>query len=245
MLELSHIRKHFGKNEVLKDISLRVDDGDVVALLGPSGSGKTTLLRCASYLSPADDGTITLDGETYEAKRISRKDILRYRKKIGFVFQDYQLFANLSVLQNVMLGLTVGRKTDKKEAEQIARAALEKVGLADRADARPAELSGGQQQRVSIARAMALNPSVIFFDEPTSALDPQLTREVLDVMKRLADEGITMVVVTHEMSFARQVADKVVFMEGGLVVEEGPPEQIFEHPKDLRTAAFIGQELGD
>ncbi len=245
MLELSHIRKHFGKTEVLKDISLRVDDGDVVALLGPSGSGKTTLLRCASYLSPADDGKITLDGETYEAKRISRKDILRYRKKIGFVFQDYQLFANLSVLQNVMLGLTVGRKTDKKEAEQIARAALEKVGLADRADARPAELSGGQQQRVSIARAMALNPSVIFFDEPTSALDPQLTREVLDVMKRLADEGITMVVVTHEMSFARQVADKVVFMEGGLVVEEGPPEQIFEHPKDPRTAAFIGQELGD
>ncbi len=245
MLELKNIKKRFGKTEVLKDISLRVEDGDVVALLGPSGSGKTTLLRCASYLSPADAGEITLDGETYEAGRISRRDILRYRKKIGFVFQDYQLFANLSVLQNVMLGLTVGRKADKKEAEQTARAALAKVGLADRADARPAELSGGQQQRVSIARAMALNPSVIFFDEPTSALDPQLTREVLDVMKRLADEGVTMVVVTHEMSFARQVADKVVFMEGGLVVEEGPPEQIFEHPKNPRTAAFIGQELGD
>ena len=239
MFRLKHIRKQFGGTEVLRDISLQVEDGDVIAVLGPSGSGKTTLLRCISFLTKADGGEIEFEGETFRAESISRRDILRYRKKIGFVFQDYQLFANLTALNNVMLGLTVGRGVPRAQAEQTARAALEKVGLADRADYYPRSLSGGQQQRVSIARAIALNPSVILFDEPTSALDPQLTGEVLDVMKRLAEEGTTMIVVTHEMEFARRVADRVIFMENGLVVEDGDPEAIFTHPKDARTAAFL------
>ena len=239
MFALKNVRKTFGQTEVLKDISFRVNDGDVIAILGPSGSGKTTLLRCLSFLEKADAGEIDFDGETFRLGQMTRADILRYRKKIGFVFQDYQLFANKTALENVTLGLTVARKMPRAEAEEIGRAALRRVGMLDRADYRPASLSGGQQQRVSIARAIALNPGIIFFDEPTSALDPELTGEVLDVMKRLAEEGTTMLVVTHEMGFARRVADRVIFMENGLVAEENTPEEIFTHPKNPRTAEFL------
>ena len=188
----------------------------------------------------ADGGEIVFDGERFRADHISRKDILRYRKKIGFVFQDYQLFANKTALENVTLGLTVGRGRKKEEAEAAGRAALQKVGLLDRADYYPSALSGGQQQRVSIARAMALDPGVIFFDEPTSALDPELTGEVLEVMKQLAESGVTMVVVTHELEFARRVADRVILMEDGYIVEEGTPEEMFLSPKHPRTAEFLG-----
>ncbi len=239
MIELRNIRKRFGPREVLKNISLKVNDGDVIAILGPSGSGKTTLLRCVSFLTMADGGEIEFDGERFQADHISRKDILRYRRRIGFVFQDYQLFANKTALQNVTLGLTVGRKMAKAEAEAIGRNALEKVGMLEWSDSYPSQLSGGQQQRVSIARAIALSPSVILFDEPTSALDPKLTGEVLDVMKRLADEGTTMIVVTHEMEFARRVADRVVFMEDGLVVEENTAEEFFANPRDPRSVDFL------
>lgn len=239
MIELRNIRKSFGPREVLKNISLKVNEADVIAILGPSGSGKTTLLRCVSFLTTADGGEIEFDGELFRADHISRKDILRYRKKIGFVFQDYQLFANKTALANVTLGLTVGRKMAKAEAEAIGRKALEKVGMLEWSDSYPSQLSGGQQQRVSIARAIALSPSVILFDEPTSALDPKLTGEVLDVMKRLADEGTTMIVVTHEMEFARRVADRVVFMEDGLVVEENTAEEFFANPKNPRSADFL------
>ncbi len=239
MIELRHIGKSFGGTVVLRDISLQVGDGDVIALLGPSGSGKTTLLRCISFLTLADQGEIVFDGETYRADHISRKDILRYRKKIGFVFQDHQLFANKTALDNVTLGLTVGRKMNRTEAVKKAEQALDRVGMLDRKDFYPSALSGGQQQRVSIARAIALSPGVILFDEPTSALDPELTGEVLDVMRRLAEDGTTMIVVTHEMEFARRVATRVVFMENGLIVEEGTPDEIFNHPKQARTAEFI------
>lgn len=239
MIELRNIKKSFGAREVLKDISLKVNNGDVIAILGPSGSGKTTLLRCASFLSVADSGEIILDGETFRADHISRRDILRYRKKIGFVFQDYQLFANKTALGNVTLGLRVSRKTARGEAEEMGRRALQKVGMLEWKDSYPSKLSGGQQQRVSIARAIALNPSVILFDEPTSALDPKLTGEVLEVMKRLAEEGTTMIVVTHEMEFARKVADRVVFMADGLVVEENTSEEFFAHPREKRTVDFL------
>ena len=245
MIELRNIGKSFGDTEVLKDVSLKVEEGDVIAILGPSGSGKTTLLRCISFLTMADRGEIIFDGETYRADHISRKDILRYRKKIGFVFQDYQLFANKTALENVTLGLTVGRKMPKAEAAAIGEKALSRVGMLDRKDFYPAELSGGQQQRVSIARAMALDPGVILFDEPTSALDPELTGEVLEVMRRLAEEGTTMIVVTHEMGFARRVASRVVFMENGVIAEENTAEAFFAHPKLERTAAFISGMMKD
>ena len=242
MLEIKSIKKRFGEVEVLKDISLRVQDGEKIAILGPSGSGKTTLLRCISFLEKPDAGEIIFDGKTYRTEHLSRRDILQYRSRIGYVFQDYQLFANKTALENVTLGLTVGRGTPRAEAEAIGRRELERVGMADRAAYYPSQLSGGQQQRVSIARAMALDPGVILFDEPTSALDPQLTREVLDTMRKVAQQGTTMIVVTHEMEFARQVADHVIFMDGGLIIEEGSPDELFSHPKDPRTAAFLQKQ---
>ncbi len=239
MLELKNIKKTFGKTKVLEDISITVNEGDVIAILGPSGSGKTTLLRCIECLERADDGVMILDGTEYHLKKVSKREIHNLRMKLGFVFQNYNLFANKTALENVTEGLIVARKMKKDEAVEIGRAALEKVGLLDRSAFYPSQLSGGQQQRVAIARAIAQNPEVILFDEPTSALDPELTKEVLEVMKKLADEGTTMVVVTHEMSFARNVADRVVFIENGVVVEEGNAKDFFAHPKEERTIQFL------
>ena len=239
MLSLRNVYKEFGGNVVLNNVSLDVDQGDVVAILGPSGSGKTTLLRCAGYLTKADSGTLIMDDRQYDMKRISSKELREYRKKVGFVFQNFNLYGNKTALGNVTLGLTVAQKMPKEEAERIGRELLDRVGLSDRIDYYPSKLSGGQQQRVAIARALATNPEVVFFDEPTSALDPELTGEVLKVIKQLADEGRTMIVVTHEMEFARKVATRVVFMEGGVIVEQNTAKEFFENPKEERTKEFI------
>ncbi|MBP1580778.1 MAG: amino acid ABC transporter ATP-binding protein [Oscillospiraceae bacterium] len=239
MLEIKNIKKSFGSTEVLKGVDLSVEKGDVVAILGPSGSGKTTLLRCINFLETADDGTMVLDGQNYHLNTTSKKEISALRKQTGFVFQNYNLFLNKTALQNVTEGLIIGRKMPKEEAIAIGKAALDKVGLSDRYDYYPRQLSGGQQQRVAIARAMATNPKIIFFDEPTSALDPELTGEVLAVMRQLAREGMTMLVVTHEMSFARTVSNKVVLMEDGVVVESGSSKDFFENPKEERTKTFL------
>jgi len=241
MLELKNIHKSFGKNEVLKGVDLEVKKGDVVAILGPSGSGKTTLLRSITFLEKADEGEIILDDIHLDAKKPSKKDIGKIRKKTAFVFQNYGMFLNKTALENVTEGLIIGRKIPKAEAVKIAKEALDKVGLQDRYDFYPSQLSGGQQQRVGIARAIAVNPDVILFDEPTSALDPELVSGVLQIMRRLAKEGSTMVVVTHEMNFARDVATHVVFMDGGKIVEEGKPEDIFSHPKEERTKQFLAR----
>ena len=239
MLEVKHIKKSFGGLEVLKDVNLQVNKGDVVAILGPSGSGKTTLLRCMNFLERADGGTLTFDGESHPFREISKRDITRLRKKTAFVFQDYSLFRNKTALQNVTEGLIVARRMPKEQADEIGRRMLEKVGLADRADYYPRQLSGGQQQRVAIARALATDPEIIYFDEPTSALDPELTGEVLSVMRKLAEEGMTMLVVTHEMGFARNVSSKTVFMENGVVVEQAPSHEFFAHPREERTREFL------
>ncbi len=239
LLEAKNIRKSFDGQDVLKGVDLQVDKGDVVAILGPSGSGKTTLLRCINFLERADGGTLTLDGETFDLPGIGKKDVARLRKKTAFVFQNYNLFRNRTALQNVTEGLIVGRRMPRARAVALGEQALQKVGLLDRRDAYPSQLSGGQQQRVAIARAIATSPAIIYFDEPTSALDPELTGEVLAVMRTLADEGMTMLVVTHEMGFARNVSDKVVFMEHGVVVEAGASAEFFAHPKEERTRAFL------
>ena len=239
MLELKNVKKAFGKTKVLENINLTVNEGDVIAILGPSGSGKTTLLRCIEFLERADNGVMILDGKEYSLKRASKREIHDLRQKLGFVFQSYNLFANKTALENVTEGLIVARKMKKEQAVSIGKTALEKVGMLDRSTFYPSQLSGGQQQRVAIARAIALEPKVILFDEPTSALDPELTGEVLSVMKRLADEGTTMVVVTHEMGFAKNVADRVVFMEDGVVVEEGNAKEFFAAPKEERTIQFL------
>ena len=239
MIEVMNVQKKFGDKEVLKDVSFRVNDGDVIAVLGPSGSGKTTMLRCLSFLETADGGRVIFDGKTYDLHNSSRKDILNYRKQIGFVFQNYQLFGNKTALENVTEGLIVARKMDKTEAKERGLKALERVGMLDHKDFYPSKLSGGQQQRVAIARAMVSEPGVIFFDEPTSALDPELTGEVLNVMEKLADEGTTMVVVTHEMEFARRGADRVILMEGGVIVEEDASDVFFTAPKTERARAFL------
>ncbi len=239
MLEIRNVKKNFKNLEVLKDVSLVVEDGEVVVILGPSGSGKTTLLRCISFLERADEGSMKLGDTEVNLKRATKRQINELRKNMAFVFQNYNLFANKTVLENVMEGLTVARKVPKKEAEERALEALEWVGVLNKKDAYPSELSGGQQQRVGIARAVVLNPEVILFDEPTSALDPELVGDILDVIKNVAKKGITMVVVTHEMSFAQEVASKVVFMDGGVVVESGTPNQIFFYPKEERTKKFL------
>ena len=239
MLELRNIQKAFGSLDVLKGVSLNVNQGDVIAILGPSGSGKTTLLRCANFLERADGGELVFDGEHIPLKTVSKKDIARIRKKTAFVFQNYNLFANKTALQNVTEGLIAGRGIPKADAILTARAALKKVGLSDRADYYPSQLSGGQQQRVAIARAIAVSPEIIYFDEPTSALDPELTGEVLSVMRELANEGMTMLVVTHEMGFAKTVSNQVVFMEGGVIVESAPSREFFSNPRQERTRAFL------
>lgn len=226
--------------DVLRGVDLTVEKGDVVAILGPSGSGKTTLLRCLNFLETADAGKLTFDGETFDLAHADRASIARLRRKTAFVFQNYNLFRNKTALQNVTEGLIVARKMPKAEADAVGMKMLEKVGLADRADYYPRQLSGGQQQRVAIARALSMNPHVMLFDEATSALDPELVRDVLGVMRDLARDGMTMIVVTHEMGFARDVADRVVFMDGGVIVEEGTPSEVFDHPKSERTKAFLG-----
>lgn len=243
MLELKNVHKSFGDNEILKGVSLKVEKGDIIVILGPSGSGKTTLLRCINFLERAEKGTIDFDNIHAELKSASRHVVNEIRRRTGFVFQNYSLFANRTALENVTEGLIVARKVPKDEAAARAKEALEKVGLADRCDYYPSQLSGGQQQRVGIARAIAVNPEVILFDEPTSALDPELVGEVLSVMKALAREGATMVVVTHEMSFAQDVASRVVFMDQGVVVEEGGPREFFRRPKDARTVQFLRRIL--
>ena len=239
--EAKGLEKSFGEAKILKGLDLSIDKGDVVAILGRSGSGKTTLLRCLDFLEKADGGTLIFDGVSYDLKTISKKDIRELRKKTGFVFQNYNLFSNMTALENVMEGLVTARKINKKEALETSLSMLEKVGMLEWKDHYPIQLSGGQQQRVAIARALATKPEVIYFDEPTSALDPELTGEVLTVMKKLAEDGMTMIVVTHEMGFARRVANRVVFMEEGRVLEEGDPETIFTSPKEKRTQEFINR----
>ena len=241
ILEAKGIKKSFGKAEILKGLDLSIDKGDVVAILGRSGSGKTTLLRCLDFLEKADEGKLIFDGVEYDLKTITKKQIRELRLKTGFVFQSYNLFSNMTALENVMEGLVTARKINKKEALETSLSMLEKVGMLEWKDHYPIQLSGGQQQRVAIARALATKPEVIYFDEPTSALDPELTGEVLTVMKKLAEDGMTMIVVTHEMGFARRVANRVVFMEEGIVLEEGDPETIFTSPKEKRTQEFISR----
>ena len=239
LLEVKDIKKTFGDNEVLNGVSIEVNKGDVVSILGPSGSGKTTLLRCINFLERADGGKLTFEGKEYDLSRIKKSDIADIRMKTGFVFQNYNLFANKTVLQNVTLGLTSARKIQKKDAEKKALDVLLKVGMESFKDYYPSQLSGGQQQRVAIARALATDPSILYFDEPTSALDPQLTAEVLEVMRELAKEGMTMIVVTHEMGFAKEVSSHVVFMADGNIVEEGEAKEFFASPKQQRTREFL------
>lgn len=239
MLEIRSLRKAFGPLQVLKGIDLDVNKGDVVAILGSSGSGKTTMLRCLNFLERADAGTMDFDGRRIELHRATHAEINALRRRTGFVFQNYNLFANKTALQNVTEGLIIARKMPRRTAEELAHAQLVKVGMDDRADYYPSQLSGGQQQRVAIARAMAADPEILYFDEPTSALDPELTGEVLAVMRQLAREGRTMLVVTHEMDFARHVANRVVFMEQGVIVEQNTAEAFFNDPQQPRTQEFL------
>ncbi|MGE7947770.1 amino acid ABC transporter ATP-binding protein [Lysinibacillus sp. NPDC093688] len=239
MLEIKNIHKSFGTNEILKGVDLAIDKGDVVVILGPSGSGKTTLLRCINFLEKADQGHATFGDIQVDFQNVKKNDVHSIRQRVAFVFQNYNLFTNKTALENVTEGLIIGRKIPKAEAIEIGKKALDKVGLSEKYDAYPSQLSGGQQQRVGIARAVALNPEIILFDEPTSALDPELVGEVLQVMKNIAAEGTTMLVVTHEMGFAKDVANRVIFMDGGVVVEEGSPHDIFVNPKEERTKKFL------
>lgn len=242
MLELKNIYKSFGNNTVLKGVSLQIPTGSVTVIIGPSGSGKTTFLRGINFLEPADKGEIILDDLHVNVEHATKKEIHALRQSTAMVFQSYNLFANKTALQNITEGLLVVKKMPQKEAKEKANYYLQKVGMSDKADFYPSQLSGGQQQRVGIARALALDPKVILFDEPTSALDPELVGEVLETMKKAAlEEKRTMVVVTHEMAFAREVADHVVFMEGGHIVEQGAPEQILDHPQEKRTQVFLAR----
>lgn len=239
LLSVENLRKTFSDTPVLHGIDLEVEKGDVVAIIGPSGSGKTTLLRCLNFLEKADGGRMTFAGETFDLAKISRKNVLSIRKRTGFVFQNYNLFLNKTALENITEGLIVGRRIKKGLAQAKAHELLARFSLTHRENAYPSELSGGQQQRVAIARALAGDPDIIYFDEPTSALDPELTRDVLSILKELAQQGLTMVVVTHELTFAKSVANKVVFMEAGHVVEAGDAQTIFGNPKELRTKEFL------
>ena len=237
MVSIQHLSKSFGETEVLRDVSVDVKRGEVVVVLGPSGSGKSTMLRCINLLEKPTGGHIFIEGQEITAPGT---DVDKLREHVGMVFQQFYLFPHLSAKKNVMLAQRKVLKRSEQDAERIALEQLDRVGLADRADFLPAALSGGQQQRVAIARALAMDPHVMLFDEATSALDPELVRGVLDVMRSLAEAGMTMVVVTHEMGFAREVADRVIFMEGGVIVEEGSPSEVFDHPKNDRTKDFLG-----
>ncbi len=240
MVKVRNIHKYFGHLHVLKDVSLDVAKGEVVVIIGPSGSGKSTLLRCLNYLEPVQSGEIWIDGIRLDHHKTNIRAV---RAEVGIVFQSFNLFPHLTALRNVMLAPLVVRKRPEAEVRQEAVAILTKVGLQDKVDAYPAQLSGGQQQRVAIARALAMHPKLMLFDEVTSALDPELVREVLDVMKQLARDGMTMIVVTHEMGFAREVADRVIFMDEGRIVEEGTAAELFDRPKNQRTQEFLGKIL--
>lgn len=239
-IHVSHLKKNFGKLEVLKDISNDIYEGEVVVIIGPSGSGKSTFLRCLNRLEDITSGEVIVDGNNISDKKI---DINKARENIGMVFQHFNLFNNLNVIRNLMLAPVDLKKADKEQAGQQAMQMLKKVGLEDKAEAYPAQLSGGQKQRVAIARALCMNPDIMLFDEPTSALDPEMVGEVLNVMKQLAADGMTMVIVTHEIGFAREVADRVIFMDGGYIVEEGTPEEIFQNPQEPRTIDFLNKVL--
>ena len=239
MIEVKGIRKKFGDLEVLKGLDLTVNKGDVIAILGPSGSGKTTLLRCMNFLERADEGTMYFDSDVVDMHKADKKTIHNIRNKTAFVFQSFNLFTNKTALENVTIGLTVARKMDKHKAEEIGKKLLDKVGLSDKYNSYPSQLSGGQQQRVGIARALAADPEIIYFDEPTSALDPELIGEVLKVIKELADDGITMLVVTHEMNFAKNVSNRVIFMEEGKIVSSSGTIEFFEEQKNERVRNFI------
>lgn len=248
ILEINNCRKQFGDLEVLKDISLSVDKGQVVSIIGPSGSGKSTLLRCATLLETLDGGDLIYLGdyaakndETGKSVYASDSDLKKTRMHFGLVFQNFNLFPHYSVLKNIMEAPVLVQKRDKEEVKKEAMELLKKMGLEDKADAYPYQLSGGQQQRVSIARALAMKPDILFFDEPTSALDPELTGEILKVIRDLAAEHMTMVIVTHEMSFARDVSDYIIFMDGGVIVEQGRPEDVINNPKEERTKAFLSR----
>jgi ABC-type polar amino acid transport system ATPase subunit len=240
MIEAREVHKWFGHLHVLRGVSLAVDRGEVVVVIGPSGSGKSTLLRCINRLETIDEGEVLVDGRSVTRPGV---DVNALRREIGVVFQSFNLFPHISVLENVTLGPIHVRGTDRRTAEKRARALLEQVGIGDKADARPAQLSGGQQQRVAIARALSMDPKIMLFDEPTSALDPEMIKEVLDVMQQLARAGMTMIVVSHEMGFARNVAHRVLFMDNGEVVEVGPPEHFFDNPTHERTRQFLGTIL--
>lgn len=235
VIEAKNIKKSYGKLEVLKDISLNVEEGEVVCIIGPSGSGKSTILRCLNRLEEIQSGTIRIQGE----ELVGSKNINRLRQDIGMVFQHFNLFPHLSVLDNMLLAPLELKKESKADATEHAKRLLESVGLIDKINVYPDTLSGGQKQRVAIARALEMNPKILLFDEPTSALDPEMVGEVLKVMKKLAADGMTMVVVTHEMEFAREVADRVIFMDQGYILEEGTPEDIFSHPKTQRCQEFL------
>ena len=239
-IHVEHLKKNFGKLEVLKDVSTDIYEGEVVVIIGPSGSGKSTFLRCMNRLEDITGGTVIVDGCDITDKKT---DINRVRENVGMVFQHFNLFNNMNVLRNLTLAPVDLKKADKQTAQARAVKLLERVGLADKAQAYPSQLSGGQKQRVAIARALAMNPDIMLFDEPTSALDPEMVGEVLEVMKELAREGMTMVIVTHEMGFAREVADRVLFMDGGYIVEEGTPDEVFSHPQHARTKDFLNKVL--
>ena len=241
ILQFCHVGKTFGDHQVLRDINFTVNKGDVTCIIGSSGSGKSTLLRCANLLESPTSGQIIFDGKDI----LTEKHHAKYRQKVGMVFQSFNLFNNLNVLQNCTIGLTSVLKLPKAEAKQTALAYLESVGMSAYINARPHQLSGGQKQRVAIARALAMQPELLLFDEPTSALDPEMVGEVLSVMKELAKSGLTMVIVTHEMSFAKEVANKVVFMDEGVIVEEGTPEEIFQNPKEQRTQEFLARTINN
>ena len=239
-IHVEHLKKNFGNLEVLRDVSTDIYEGEVVVILGPSGSGKSTFLRCLNRLEEITGGTVVVDGHDLTDKKT---DLNKVRENVGMVFQHFNLFNNLNVMGNMTLAPTELKKATKAEAKERALHLLDRVGLAEKADAYPTQLSGGQKQRVAIARALAMNPDIMLFDEPTSALDPEMVGEVLQVMKQLASEGMTMVVVTHEIGFAREVASRVIFMEGGYIVEEGTPDEVINHPKQQRTIDFLSKVL--
>ena len=239
MIKLENVHKSFGKNEVLKGINLHIEQGQVVVIIGPSGSGKSTVLRTMNYLEEPTSGKVIVDGMDLSDK----KKLNDVRAEVGMVFQNFNLFPHMTVMENLTLAQTKVRKTSMEEAKKIGQALLDRVGLADKANAYPDSLSGGQKQRVAIARALAMKPKVMLFDEPTSALDPEMVSEVLDVMKSLAEEGMTMVIVTHEMGFAKKVADRVLFVDGGLILEDDTPDRVFDAPTNERTKSFLDKIL--
>lgn len=240
MIRLENLHKSFGDLHVLKGIDLNIDKGEIVAIVGPSGSGKSTVLRCMNLLEEPTDGKIIFEGENITDKKVN---IDKIRQNIGMVFQNFNLFPHMTVLDNITLAPTKIKKISKEQANEKAEILLDRVGLLDKKDAYPAQLSGGQKQRIAIARALAMEPDMMLFDEPTSALDPEMVKEVLEVIKELADEGMTMAIVTHEMAFAKEVADRVIFVDGGTILEDDTPENVFNHPKNNRTKEFLAKVL--